>query len=93
MYGKEADETMWVTDGLANQFYQTRAESHGAIYVSRFEIDDQGDYCVLTMSFEGTAVSFGAKFFNFVFAGMMKKSTVKELDKDLQDIKKAVESL
>lgn len=93
MYGKEADETMWVTHGKENVFYQTRAESHGAIYKSRFDIEEKGDACVLTMGFEGESVSLFAKIFNALFAGIMRKSMVKELDKDLQDIKKAVEAL
>lgn len=92
MYGKEADEIMWVTHGKENVFYQTRAESHGAIYKSRLEIEEKSDHCILTMSFAGEAVSLLAKFMNVIFSGMMKKSMISELDKDLADIKKVVES-
>ncbi len=28
MFGKEATETMWITDYVENEHYQTRAESH-----------------------------------------------------------------
>ena len=38
MWGKEAVETMWITDAVENQFYRTRAESHGAVYVSGFDL-------------------------------------------------------
>ena len=36
MFGKEATEIMWVTDAKENEYYQTRAESHGALYISRY---------------------------------------------------------
>lgn len=93
MFGKEAYETMWVTDSEENSFYQTRAESHGAIYISKMLIEDNGDSCVLEMSFKAEALTFGAKVGNFVFSGMMKKSTEKALFEDLKDIKKVAEAI
>jgi len=35
MFGQTATEVMWITDAKENEFYQTRAENHGAIYVSK----------------------------------------------------------
>lgn len=93
MFGKEAYETMWVTDSEENSFYQTRAESHGANYISKMLIEDNGDSCVLEMSFKAEALTFGAKVGNFVFSGMMKKSTEKALFEDLKDIKKVAEAI
>ena len=91
MFGKEAEETMWITGAEENQWYETRAESHGAIYKSRFDIRDAGDGVELTMSFDSTPVSFFARVMNvmaFLFAGAMKKAC----QKDLQDIKRRAES-
>ena len=31
MFGKEATEVMWVTDSVENDYYVTRAESHGSV--------------------------------------------------------------
>ena len=31
LFGKTATEEMWITDAAENEFYQTRAESHGFI--------------------------------------------------------------
>src|SRR5687768_2543408 len=35
MFGKSATEVMWITKAVENSYYETRAESHGAIYHSR----------------------------------------------------------
>lgn len=91
MFGKEATEVMWITEAKENQFYRTRAESHGAIYVSELRIKEASGGCRLTMAFEGTAVTFGAKIGNFIFAHLMKSSTKKALLEDLMDIKEVVE--
>ena len=92
MFGKEATEDMWITEAEANKYYRTRAESHGAIYISTLTIEEEGDACTLSMGFEGQAVSFGAKIGNFLMGKMMMKSTEKALLVDLEDIKKHVES-
>lgn len=92
MFGKEAYETMWITDAVEDEFYQTRAESHGAVYVSRFDIIEEGDHCQLTMSFEGLPQSTSGKIMNVIFGGMMKKSMLKAIQTDLDDIKKATET-
>ena len=34
LFGKPATAEKWITDAVENEFYKTRAESHGAIYVA-----------------------------------------------------------
>lgn len=92
MFGKAATEVMWVTDAVPNKFYKTRAESHGAIYITTLSILEKDTYCVLSMSFEGIAQSFIAKLSSAVFGRMMMKSTEKALLNDLKDIKRIVEN-
>jgi len=92
MFGKEATETMWITDFAENEFYQTRAESHGSIYKSRLSIEPEGEHTKLTMSFSAEPVSFSAKLMTSVMGFMIKKSMNKALMKDLTDIKAYVES-
>lgn len=92
MFGKEAYETMWVTEAEENSHYQTRAESHGAVYISRLSIEENGDGCILSMGFKGEAQTLGAKISDIIFSGMMKKSTEKALYEDLEDIKKVAEA-
>ncbi len=91
MFGKEATEVMWVTDAEENKGYRTRAESHGAVYISSFDIEEQGEACILTMGFESEAVGIGGRVMDKVFGTMMKGATEKDLKKDLEDIKRYVE--
>ena len=91
MFGKEATEIMWVTDAKENEYYQTRAENHGAVYISRLEINEVGQETKLTMGFEGEAQSFGAKIMSFLTGFMFKGATEKALKQDLIDIKAFVE--
>lgn len=90
MFGKEATEVMWITEAEENSYYKTRAESHGSIYISRMGIIEQGNHCVLSMGFEGVALTFGAKVGYAIFSKMMAKSTEKALLVDLEDIRKVV---
>ena len=92
MFGQQATEVMWITDAKENEYYQTRAESHGAIYVSRFDLEEDGDKTLLTMGFEGEALGFGAKVMSFLTGFMFKGATEKALKEDLIDIKAAVEN-
>ena len=92
MFGKEATETMWITEYVENEYYQTRAESHGSIYISRLSIERIGENTKLTMSFKAEPQSFFAKMFSFCLGFMMKGSMKKALLKDLNDIKIHLES-
>ncbi len=90
--GRDATETMWITDARKPRFYETRAESHGAVYVSRFDIEKRDGGCTLTMSFDGKAVTFGAKVLWALTGWMMHNPMRKAITQDLDDIKAAVES-
>ncbi len=92
MFGKTATETMWVTEAEDNHYYQTRAENHGAIYISRLEISEENGQNFLSMSFDGQAQSFGARIMSAIFGFLMKGATKKMIQQDLEDIKKVVES-
>jgi carbon monoxide dehydrogenase subunit G len=92
MFGKEATETMWITDYVENNYYQTRAESHGSIYISRLSLERVGENTKLTMSFAGEAQTFLTKILSVLMGFMIKGSMKKALLKDLNDIKKHLES-
>ncbi len=89
--GKEASETMWITDAKANQFYEARAESHGAVYISRLSIDKTDDGCTLTMRFDGTPQTFGSKVMWALTGWMAVKPMRKAIAQDLADIKAKAE--
>ncbi len=92
MFGKEATEVMWITDAMENKYYQTRAESHGSVYISKLMITQANAGIVLSMVFDGQAQSFGARLMYGVMGFMLKNATKKALMQDLQDIKRAVEN-
>ena len=91
MFGKTATEVMWITDALENEYYKTRAESHGCVYLSTLAISEDNGQSTLIMTFEGQAQRIVAKVFSCLMGFMMKGAIKKALAKDLQDIKAAVE--
>lgn len=92
MFGKEATEIMWITEYKENEYYQTRAESHGSVYISRMAVEEVNSQTQLTMSFKGEPQTFMAKIFSKLMGAMMKGSMKKIVLKDLADIKVAVEA-
>jgi uncharacterized membrane protein len=89
MYGKEATEIMWITEAEENKYYQTRAESHGSIYVSKQTIDGVSENTSkLTMEFDGTPLTLGSKIMMFLSGKILEKSLRKTIAVDLEDIKK-----
>ena len=91
--GKDAVEVMWITDADAPAFYETRAESHGAVYQSRMELEPTENGTHLTMLFNCQPVTLGAKIMWALTGWMAKKSLFKVIDQDLKDVKNAVERL
>jgi hypothetical protein len=89
--GKDAIEVMWITDANDASFYETRAESHGSIYISRLELSEATTGCRLTMSFDSEAVALSAKVIWALTGWMAKGSLAKTIDKDLVDIKTVAE--
>ncbi|MGI9271444.1 MAG: SRPBCC family protein [Woeseiaceae bacterium] len=90
LFGKEAVETMWITGVEEFHWYETRAESHGAIYKTRISLDDSNGKIAITMVFSSRPVTIGAKLMSvmgFLFKGTMKKF----LQEDLADIRAAAE--
>jgi len=92
MFGKEATETMWITDADPGHWYQTTAHNHGMIYRSKMALRELGEQTELTMSFECEPQTLKARFFallSFMFNGAVKKAFAA----DLRDIKAHAESL
>jgi carbon monoxide dehydrogenase subunit G len=91
MFGKKATETMWITDAQTNEFYRTRAESHGAVYITKLTLKELNGGTLLEMTFTAMPQSLFAKILSFLMAPLISKSIVKALRKDLSDIKSYVE--
>ena len=91
MFGKEATETMWITDVVENEYYCTRAESHGSVYITKLSLKEVEGVTTLAMSFTAEAQSIFVKIVSVVMSLFIKSSMKMELLKDLTDIKKFVE--
>lgn len=92
MFGKEATEVMWITRAEEPAFYETRAESHGAVYTTRIALADADGGTRLSMEFVGAPQTFGAKVMAAIFLPFMKGSVRKAIRKDLEDVKAAAEA-
>ena len=92
LFGKEATEVMWITDAAEASHYDTRAESHGAVYTTRIGLQPVDGGTRLSMDFSSAPQTFGAKVMGAIFGVMMKGSMRKMILKDLEDIKAAAEA-
>jgi hypothetical protein len=92
MFGKEATETMWITESKENEYYHTRAESHGSVYITKLSLNENDNFTKLIMSFEGIPQTATAKVISFLMSPMIKSSMKKALAKDLGDIKNHLET-
>ena len=91
MFGKESSEIMWITESVENEYYCTRAESHGSAYITKLSLSDIGNNTLLTISFTGETQTLFAKIASACMGVFIKNSMKKALLKDLEDIKKHVE--
>lgn len=92
MFGKEASETMWITEAVEGQYYCTRAENCGAVYLTKMAVAEDNGKTILSMSFSSESMSFFGKLISGLMGFLMKKSLAKMLKKDLQDIKQHLEN-
>lgn len=91
MFGKDAQETMWISAAEDQQWYETTAENHGAIYKSRLEIRDADEGVELSMRFDATPTNFKSRIMCGMFS-LFQGSAKKALQQDLKDIKARAES-
>src|SRR5262245_35035047 len=89
-FGKPATVEKWITDAAENEFYKTRAESDGFVFLTTNRISASGSGITLTGSHETKPQGIVAKLRSspmFLFKGVVKKALLQ----DLNDIKSAVE--
>lgn len=92
LFGSSATVEKWITDATANEFYKTRAESDGFIFLSTTTISERSGVVTLTSAHDSQPQTLMRKLvaapMMFLFQGVAKKALVK----DLNDIKAAVEN-
>jgi hypothetical protein len=91
LFGKPASADKWITDAVENQFYQTRAESDGFIFLSTMRISERNGALALTSVHDSQPQSVAAKIMSVPMGLLLKGVAKKALLQDLLDIKSAVE--
>jgi hypothetical protein len=91
LFGKPASADKWITDAVENEFYKTRAESDGFIFLSTMTILESSGGVTLTSSHDSQPQSIVAKLMSIPMVVLFKGVAKKALLQDLSDIKSAVE--
>ena len=90
LFGKPATADKTITEAAENEFYKTRAEDGGFVFLSTIRISESTGGMTLTSTHETKAQGFMARLMSlpmFLFRGVAKRA----LMQDLIDIKAAVE--
>jgi hypothetical protein len=90
LFGKPATAEKWITDAAENEFYKTRAEDNGFVFLSTTSISESSGGITLTSSHDSQPQGLVARLMSipmFLFKGVAKKALLQ----DLNDIKSAVE--
>ncbi len=91
LFGKPADAVKWITDAAENEFYKTRAEDSGFVFLSTTTISEGNGVVTLTSTHESKPQGFVARLMMIPMTLFFKGVAKKALLKDLIDIKAAVE--
>ena len=91
LFGKAATAEKWITYAAENEFYKTRAESDGFVFLSTTRISESGGGITLTSSHDSQPQSLVAKLMSISMGLFFKGVAKKALLQDLNDIKSAVE--
>lgn len=90
MFGKPAAVEKRITGAAENEFYQTRAEDSGFVFLTTKRLSESNGSTTLTESHDSLPQTFKAMLtipMLFLFKGMIRKALLQ----DLKDIKAAVE--
>jgi hypothetical protein len=91
LFGKPATAEKWITDAAENEFYKTRAEDGGFVFLSTMSISGSGGGVTLTSTHDSQPQSFVAKLMSIPMGLLFKGVAKKAILQDLNDIKAAVE--
>jgi hypothetical protein len=90
LFGEPATVEKWITDAAESEFYKTRAESDGMVFLTTMSISESSGGIRLTSSHDSKPQSVVARLKSIpmvLFKGVVKKALLQ----DLNDIKSAVE--
>lgn len=93
LFGKPATAEKWITDAAENEFYKTRAESDGFIFLSTMSISENSGGMTLSSSHDSKPQTMVARVMSIPMGLFFKGVAKKALLQDLNDIKAAVEKV
>ena len=92
LFGKPATVEKWITDAAENEFYKTRAEDNGFVFLSTMSISESNNGSItLTSSHVSQPQGIVARLMSIPMGLFFKGVAKKALLQDLNDIKSAVE--
>lgn len=91
LFGKPATAEKWITDASENEFYKTRAEDNGFVFLSTTSMSESSGGVTLTGSHESKPQGIVAKLMSIPMGLFFKGVAKKALLQDLNDIKSVVE--
>src|SRR5262245_39030268 len=92
LFGKPATAEKWITDGVENEFYKTRAEDNGFVFLSTMSISESNNGSItLTSSHDSQPHGIVARLMSIPMVLFFKGVAKKAILQDLNDIMAAVE--
>ena len=91
LFGKPATVEKWITEAAENQFYETRAESDGFVFVTTTRLSESSGGITLTSSHDSKPQSIVARCMSIPMGILFRGVARKAILQDLNDIKSAVE--
>lgn len=92
LFDEPATVEKWVTEATEHEFYKTRAEEKGFVFLTTLRISEQGGVVTLTSSHDSQPQTMLARLqtipMGLLFKGVIRKAILQ----DLTDIKTAVEA-
>jgi hypothetical protein len=91
-FGKPATVEKWIIEAVENEYYRTRAESDGFVFLTTLGISESGSGgLVLTSSHDSQPQGFAARLMSIPMGLLFKGVARKAILQDLNDMKSAVE--
>jgi hypothetical protein len=91
LFGKPATAEKWITDAAENEFYKTRAESDGFVFLTTISISESSGGITLTSSHDSKPQGIVARLMSIPMGLLFKGVAKKAILQDLNDIKCVVE--
>ena len=91
LFGKPATAEKWITDAVENEFYKTRAEDGGFVFLTTMSISESSRRVTLTSSHHSKPQRIVARLMSIPMRLLFKGVIRKAILQDLNDVKAAVE--